>query len=126
MVEEQTAASHSLAREAAALFELLEQFTFDDVSRTPIPSSRVVRQPVPATPMRACSGAYANPRIGRACDERSPLGRIPVGRWTETSLFGGQGASLRSEIPTLPSGRPLFVGSLRRMPRRSAFRLEGS
>ncbi|WFU12335.1 PAS domain-containing methyl-accepting chemotaxis protein (plasmid) [Rhizobium sp. CB3090] len=33
MVEEQTAASHGLAREAAALFELLEQFRFDDVSR---------------------------------------------------------------------------------------------
>lgn len=30
MVEEQTAASHGLAREAAALFELLEQFRFDD------------------------------------------------------------------------------------------------
>ncbi|ARM92296.1 methyl-accepting chemotaxis protein (plasmid) [Rhizobium sp. CIAT894] len=32
MVEEQTAASHGLAREAAALFELLEQFRFDDAS----------------------------------------------------------------------------------------------
>ncbi|KAA3506421.1 PAS domain S-box protein [Agrobacterium vitis] len=38
MVEEQTAASHSLAREAAALFELLEQFRFDDVPRS-MPSS---------------------------------------------------------------------------------------
>nr|WP_172689175.1 PAS domain-containing methyl-accepting chemotaxis protein [Agrobacterium tumefaciens]ARU12358.1 sensory box protein [Agrobacterium tumefaciens] len=34
MVEEQTAASHSLAREAAALFELLEHFRFDDSART--------------------------------------------------------------------------------------------
>ncbi|EMS95681.1 methyl-accepting chemotaxis protein [Agrobacterium tumefaciens str. Cherry 2E-2-2] len=34
MVEEQTAASHSLAREAAALFELLEHFRFDDSGRT--------------------------------------------------------------------------------------------
>ncbi|MQB13229.1 hypothetical protein DXT96_25670 [Agrobacterium sp. ICMP 6402] len=66
VVEEQTAASHSLAREAAALFELLEQFTFDDVSRTPLPSSRVVRQPVPATPMRACSGSGAYATRGSA------------------------------------------------------------
>ncbi|RUM18874.1 PAS domain S-box protein [Rhizobium vallis] len=34
MVEEQTAASHSLAREAAALFELLSHFRFDDAART--------------------------------------------------------------------------------------------
>ncbi|NTI65938.1 PAS domain S-box protein (plasmid) [Agrobacterium tumefaciens] len=34
MVEEQTAASHSLAHEAAALFELLEHFRFDDSGRT--------------------------------------------------------------------------------------------
>ncbi|MGV2167067.1 methyl-accepting chemotaxis protein [Agrobacterium sp. 16-172Ci] len=34
MVEEQTAASHSLAREAAALFELLGQFRFEDMARS--------------------------------------------------------------------------------------------
>ncbi|MGR9192795.1 methyl-accepting chemotaxis protein [Rhizobium leguminosarum] len=34
MVEEQTAASHGLAREAAALFKLLEQFRFDDAPRS--------------------------------------------------------------------------------------------
>ncbi|MBB3659197.1 methyl-accepting chemotaxis protein [Rhizobium sp. BK650] len=34
MVEEQTAASHGLAREASALFKLLEQFRFGDVSRS--------------------------------------------------------------------------------------------
>ncbi|MCF1449836.1 PAS domain S-box protein [Agrobacterium vitis] len=34
MVEEQTAASHGLAQEAAALFELLEQFKFDDAPRS--------------------------------------------------------------------------------------------
>ncbi|NLR98062.1 PAS domain S-box protein [Rhizobium sp. P38BS-XIX] len=33
MVEEQTAASHSLAREAAALFDLLAQFEYDGVQR---------------------------------------------------------------------------------------------
>ncbi|MCW8281826.1 MULTISPECIES: methyl-accepting chemotaxis protein [Agrobacterium] len=33
MVEEQTAASHSLAREAAALFELLGQFRFEETAR---------------------------------------------------------------------------------------------
>ncbi|EJZ17948.1 PAS domain-containing methyl-accepting chemotaxis protein [Rhizobium sp. Pop5] len=33
MVEEQTAASHSLAREASALFELLSHFRFDDAPR---------------------------------------------------------------------------------------------
>ena len=36
MVEEQTAASHSLAREAAALFELLDQFKFNDTARAPL------------------------------------------------------------------------------------------
>ena len=34
MVEEQTAASHSLAREAKALFQLLEHFEFDDASKS--------------------------------------------------------------------------------------------
>ncbi|NTB87575.1 PAS domain S-box protein [Agrobacterium tumefaciens] len=34
MVEEQTAASHSLANEAAALFELLEQFRFGETARS--------------------------------------------------------------------------------------------
>ncbi|MFT4002448.1 MAG: PAS domain-containing methyl-accepting chemotaxis protein [Rhizobium sp.] len=52
MVEEQTAASHSLAREAAELFELLEQFKFDDAhkarpSSAPVPKSSVA-QPAPA------------------------------------------------------------------------------
>lgn len=42
MVEEQTAASHSLAGEAAALFELLEQFKFDDVVRIPAQKNRVL------------------------------------------------------------------------------------
>ena len=37
MVEEQTAASHGLAQEAAALFELLEQFRFDAASRSAAP-----------------------------------------------------------------------------------------
>ena len=46
MVEEQTAASHSLAREAAALFELLEQFKFDDGVRTPTLQSRIYRAPI--------------------------------------------------------------------------------
>jgi methyl-accepting chemotaxis protein len=42
MVEEQTAASHSLAREAAALFELLDQFKFEDMKApTPVFSRRV-------------------------------------------------------------------------------------
>lgn len=33
MVEEQTAASHELAKEAAALFQLLDQFRYDDLGR---------------------------------------------------------------------------------------------
>lgn len=66
MVEEQTAASHSLAREAAALFELLEQFRFDDGKhqsklgnpvqdlRAPLKAARIG-----AGPMRATGGATA-------------------------------------------------------------------
>ncbi|QCL98441.1 methyl-accepting chemotaxis protein [Agrobacterium tumefaciens] len=45
MVEEQTAASHSLAREASALFELLEQFRFDDAKHAPASSNRVQQRP---------------------------------------------------------------------------------
>ncbi|MFK0333822.1 methyl-accepting chemotaxis protein [Rhizobium sp. NPDC090275] len=44
MVEEQTAASHSLAREAAALFNLLEQFKFDDISRVRPPAVPVANR----------------------------------------------------------------------------------
>ncbi|MDJ1637876.1 methyl-accepting chemotaxis protein [Rhizobium rhizogenes] len=46
MVEEQTAASHSLAREAAALFELLEHFRFDDTGRTQAFAGQVRRPSV--------------------------------------------------------------------------------
>ncbi|MGP4694238.1 methyl-accepting chemotaxis protein [Agrobacterium cavarae] len=51
MVEEQTAASHSLAREADALFRLLEQFRFDSNAEA-IPSRAPTRQPVSITPMQ--------------------------------------------------------------------------
>lgn len=52
MVEEQTAASHGLAREAAALFELLDQFRFADKAvvrkvTAPVATSR----PVAAKPV---------------------------------------------------------------------------
>ncbi|WP_183906001.1 methyl-accepting chemotaxis protein [Rhizobium sp. BK008] len=47
MVEEQTAASHGLAREAAALFKLLEQFRFDDAPISRLSSTQADRH-VPA------------------------------------------------------------------------------
>nr|WP_210255776.1 PAS domain-containing methyl-accepting chemotaxis protein [Rhizobium sp. SG570] len=48
MVEEQTAASHSLAREAAALFELLDQFKFDDVmARTAVSTRHAIQSAAP-------------------------------------------------------------------------------
>jgi methyl-accepting chemotaxis protein len=47
MVEEQTAASHGLAKEAAALFELLSQFKFDDVSRSTPTIAPAVNRPAP-------------------------------------------------------------------------------
>ncbi|MDR6591467.1 PAS domain-containing methyl-accepting chemotaxis protein [Agrobacterium tumefaciens] len=60
MVEEQTAASHSLAREATALFELLAQFRFDDATRyTASPRGGFEQQPVPASPRRGASGPLA-------------------------------------------------------------------
>ncbi len=52
MVEEQTAASHSLAREAAALFELLEQFRFDGTARTPTSQSRISQSSLIHAPSR--------------------------------------------------------------------------
>ncbi len=56
MVEEQTAASHSLAREAAALFELLGQFRFDDASHSTSSSrSGFEQQATFATPRRPAS-----------------------------------------------------------------------
>ncbi|KQS71241.1 chemotaxis protein [Rhizobium sp. Leaf371] len=45
MVEEQTAASHGLAREAAALFELLDQFKFNDTTRSPLLQRPLSRPP---------------------------------------------------------------------------------
>ncbi|MBP2568255.1 methyl-accepting chemotaxis protein [Agrobacterium tumefaciens] len=60
MVEEQTAASHSLAREATALFELLGQFRFDDATRyTASPWGGFEQQPVPASPRRGASRPLA-------------------------------------------------------------------
>ncbi|MFK3780342.1 methyl-accepting chemotaxis protein [Agrobacterium sp. NPDC089420] len=52
MVEEQTAASHSLAREAAALFELLGQFSFDDTPRSAAARGGFDHQPVAVAPRR--------------------------------------------------------------------------
>ena len=59
MVEEQTAASHSLAREAAALFELLGQFKFEDASRSVSSSRSVHHQASPVAPRRAVSRPLA-------------------------------------------------------------------
>ena len=67
MVEEQTAASHGLAQEAAALFELLDQFKFDDVPRSaasprvlaPAPSPAIRAKPVVLRPARQNSAALA-------------------------------------------------------------------
>lgn len=50
MVEEQTAASHELAKEAGALFQLLEQFRFDDAGRPTAARSIEVSRPVAAKP----------------------------------------------------------------------------
>ncbi|MCZ7467248.1 PAS domain-containing methyl-accepting chemotaxis protein [Rhizobium rhizogenes] len=60
MVEEQTAASHSLAREAAALFELLGQFRFDEAPRaaSSLRSNPEVRMP-PAQSRRPVSRPVA-------------------------------------------------------------------
>ncbi|MBB3387844.1 methyl-accepting chemotaxis protein [Rhizobium sp. BK275] len=59
MVEEQTAASHGLAREAAALFELLEQFRFDDTSRSRPSSTQADRHPVPPTALKVVRSSSA-------------------------------------------------------------------
>ncbi|TQN59368.1 PAS domain S-box protein [Agrobacterium tumefaciens] len=60
MVEEQTAASHSLAREAAALFELLGQFRFDDTPRSTSSSrSSLGQQTAPISSRRPASRPLA-------------------------------------------------------------------
>jgi methyl-accepting chemotaxis protein len=61
MVEEQTAASHGLAREAAALFELLDQFKFNDGAKPPLLRARLAPAPV----ARSTSIASAFPRALR-------------------------------------------------------------
>jgi len=55
MVEEQTAASHALAREAAALFELLEQFKFGN-------SSQIVSKATMA-PRRSSTQSFTRPAV---------------------------------------------------------------
>jgi methyl-accepting chemotaxis protein len=70
MVEEQTAASHELANEAAALFELLDQFRFDAVNRSQMAKPvEVKRQP---TTKSATSTGYhaAAPRPSAAVAPR--------------------------------------------------------
>ena len=52
MVEEQTAASHSLAREADALFALLEQFKFDNHVRT-VSNKEQTRAPTSSVAVKA-------------------------------------------------------------------------
>ncbi|MFK0333926.1 methyl-accepting chemotaxis protein [Rhizobium sp. NPDC090275] len=72
MVEEQTAASHGLAQEAAALFELLEQFRFDDAVRAPGSHARVAQPSVashPARPMRSVSPPAARGSAALATKE---------------------------------------------------------
>ena len=60
MVEEQTAASHSLAREAAALFELLGQFRFEDMARSSASArSGFEQQSAPASSHRSASRPLA-------------------------------------------------------------------
>ncbi|CUX44143.1 methyl-accepting chemotaxis protein [Agrobacterium genomosp. 13] len=60
MVEEQTAASHSLAREAAALFELLGQFRFDDTPRSTSSLRRSPQETAPAGARRPASRPLAS------------------------------------------------------------------
>ncbi|KAA3508867.1 methyl-accepting chemotaxis protein [Agrobacterium rosae] len=59
MVEEQTAASHELAKEAAALFELLDQFRFDGVSRSQ--TTRFIDSKRPAALKTATSTVSRSP-----------------------------------------------------------------
>jgi methyl-accepting chemotaxis protein len=60
MVEEQTAASHSLAREAAALFQLLGQFNYGEAPRTAGPAKPLSRS---APPPRQATGRSVRPQF---------------------------------------------------------------
>ncbi|MFT4185350.1 MAG: methyl-accepting chemotaxis protein, partial [Rhizobium sp.] len=77
MVEEQTAASHSLAREAAALFELLEQFKFDDAPKAE-PSSAPALQNSVTRP----AAARVRPAAIRSAGGNSALAVSPAD-WEE-------------------------------------------
>ncbi|MBB3571048.1 PAS domain-containing methyl-accepting chemotaxis protein [Rhizobium sp. BK491] len=59
MVEEQTAASHSLAREAAALFQLLGQFKYGEGARIAQPAKPLNR---PAHPPLQAAGRHTRPQ----------------------------------------------------------------
>ena len=59
MVEEQTAASHSLAREAAALFQLLGQFKYGEGARTAQPAKPLNR---PGHPPLQAAGRRMRPQ----------------------------------------------------------------
>ena len=87
MVEQQTAASHEMAREAAALFQLLEQFNFDNdrapaqtlQKRNPIAHRPVASRPV-AQPISDRPVAVAMPRkIANA----SSSAALAVADWEE-------------------------------------------
>ncbi|NTF10694.1 PAS domain S-box protein [Agrobacterium rubi] len=69
MVEEQTAASHELAKEAGALFQLLEQFRFDDAGR----------------PAAARSIETNRPAVMKPAVSQTNAARTPVATQTSTS-----------------------------------------
>jgi len=64
MVEEQTAASHALAREAAALNELLGQFNIGNTRRAPVAVAAHNARPAPS-PARALGNKVARAFGGR-------------------------------------------------------------
>ncbi|WP_047463519.1 methyl-accepting chemotaxis protein [Rhizobium rhizogenes] len=68
MVEEQTAASHALAREAAALNDLLHQFRLSDVSRAAParPAAATARSKPAVSPARALGRTVAKAFGGKA------------------------------------------------------------
>ncbi|WP_432377152.1 methyl-accepting chemotaxis protein [Agrobacterium rosae] len=71
MVEEQTAASHELAKEASALFQLLGQFRFDDAGRQPSARSIEVRKTTASKPILSLPTATRNSPV------RHPSSLVP-------------------------------------------------
>ena len=92
MVEEQTAASHSLAREAEALNELLSQFSLGENQRRNIAGRRPAHNAAPSI------GSIGKPAPSRAAPAARPAAPAPTAARSPSRTYASRGnAALKVE-----------------------------